>query len=115
MNKKRVVGAIALDTAAIVAFVVIGRRSHDEDGSFIGGLLRVATPFLIGLAVAWFATKAWKDPISIATAAALWPITVVVGLLVRRFVFDDGIALPFIIVASIFIGVFLVGWRAIRR
>jgi hypothetical protein len=36
-----------------------------------------------------------------------WVITVVAGLLLRRFVFDRGIATPFIIVATITLGVLL--------
>jgi len=33
----------------------------------------------------------------------------------RKFVFDDGTALSFVIVTTVFLGTFLNGWRAIAR
>ena len=41
----------------------------------------------------------------------IWAVTIVGGMLLRHFAFDRGTALPFIIVASIFTLLFLVGWR----
>ena len=49
----------------------------------------------------------------VETAFIIWPVTVVVGMVLRNLVFDRGTALPFIIVATVVIGVFLVGWRMI--
>ena len=43
----------------------------------------------------------------------MWIITVAAGMVLRHTVFDRGTAFPFIIVATLFIGVFLVGWRAV--
>lgn len=106
--------AAALDVAIVVAFVAIGRRSHDE-GEAVAGIARVAAPFLIGLGAAWLAAHAWKAPTSFRTGLIVWPVTVAVGMLLRRFVFDDSTALSFIIVATIFNGLLLVGWRALYR
>lgn len=114
MSKRPIVLAATFDVIAIVAFVVIGRRNHDE-GEAVGGVLRVAAPFLIGLAVGWLVARAWKAPTSTTTGMVIWPVTVVVGMLVRRFIFDDGTALAFIIVASVFTGLLLIGWRALYR
>ncbi|MBI4884470.1 MAG: DUF3054 domain-containing protein [Actinobacteria bacterium] len=114
-NRKDLAIAATLDVVAILAFVAIGRRSHHEEGAVVGGILRVAAPFLIGLTVGWIVAKAWKAPSDATTGMIIWPVTVVVGMLLRRFLFDDGTALPFIIVASAFTGVLLVGWRALRR
>ena len=47
--------------------------------------------------------------------AATWAITVIVGLLLRRLVFDRGIATPFIIVATITLGVLLALGRLLSR
>lgn len=107
--------AFAYDVAAIVVFVLLGRRSHDEDGSFITGTLRVAAPFLIALAVGWLATRAWRSPKELNTGIQLWLVTIVLGMLLRRFVFDDGTATAFIIVASVFTGLLLIGWRAVAE
>ncbi len=114
MSKRPVLLAATLDIVAIAVFVVVGRRSHHE-GHALRGFARVAAPFLIGLAVGWVIARAWKTPTSTSTGLVIWPITVAVGLLLRRLVFDNGTALPFIIVATIFTGLLLVGWRALYR
>ena len=107
--------AFAYDVAAIVVFVLIGRKNHHEDGSFVTGTLRVAAPFLIALAVAWLATRAWRSPKALTTGIQLWLVTIVLGMLLRHFVFDDGTATAFIIVASVFTGLLLIGWRAVAE
>jgi len=109
---RRAVLAAALDVVAIVVFVAIGRRSHDE-GSTVGGVLTVAAPFLIALVIGWIAARAWARPMQVASAFIIWPITVAVGMVLRNLVFDRGTALSFIIVATIVTGVFLVGWRMV--
>lgn len=114
VSQRQVVLAAIFDVVAIFAFVAIGRRSHDE-GNTVGGIVRVAAPFLIGLAVGWLVARAWKAPTDTTTGMVIWPITVVVGVLLRRFVFGGGTALAFIIVATIFTGALLVGWRALYR
>jgi Protein of unknown function (DUF3054) len=114
MSKQRLLLAATFDVVAIVLFVVIGRRSHDE-GNALQGVVRVAAPFLIGLAAGWLVARAWNSPTSWSTGLVVWPVTVAAGLLLRRFVFDDGTALPFVIVATIVLGVLLVGWRTLYR
>lgn len=105
--------ALAIDVLAVLVFVAIGRRSHDETGNVVIGALRVAAPFLIATALGWFIARAWRDPLSIRSGALIWIGTVVVGLLLRRFVFDRGTATAFIIVATITLGALIVGWRAL--
>lgn len=109
MNRRTVVAAV-VDIIAIVVFVAIGRRNHAE-GESVDGILTVAAPFLIALAVGWIAARAWSRPMQVETAFIIWPITVALGMVVRNLVFDRGTALPFIIVATLVTGVFLVGWR----
>jgi len=113
MNRRTHVAA-AFDIVAILLFVAIGRRSHDE-GDALRGMLRVAPPFLLGLGCGWIVARAWKAPTAITTGLVIWPVTVLVAMLLRRFAFDNGTALSFIIVATIFLGALLVGWRAIYR
>ena len=43
----------------------------------------------------------------------IWPLTVLFGMLLRDVVFDDGTALSFVIVTAGFLGLTLVGWRAV--
>jgi hypothetical protein len=107
-----VLAAAGIDIIAIVVFVAIGRRSHDE-GSALGGIAAVAGPFLIGLAAGWLVARAWVRPMAPSTGFVVWPVTVLVGMVLRHFVFDRGTAMAFIIVATIVTGVFLVGWRMV--
>ena len=111
INERTPIGA-AIDVGLVTAFVAIGRRNHDEDPGVIG-LLSTAAPFLVGLVVGWLVAKAWDDPMPIRKGLIIWPITVVVGMIGRRLT-GDGTALSFVIVATVFLGATLVGWRAAR-
>ena len=102
--------AVGLDVFSVVLFVAIGRRNHDESGAFVA-VLETATPFLIGLVVAWAATRAWRRPTKVLTGLAIWPVTVLVGMIVRNLVFGDGTAASFVVVATCFLGACIVGWR----
>ena len=98
----------------MVLFVAIGRRNHDE-GTAIDGIATVAAPFLIALAVAWLASRAWRTPGSWRTSVIVWLITVFGGLELRHFVFDRGTATPFVIVATLVLGALIVGGRYVLR
>ena len=109
-SRRHALIALALDVASILVFVAIGRRNHDE-GSGLGGVLEIAAPFLIGLAVAWLLVRAWRRPMAILTGVVVWPITLLIGMVLRNLVFDRGTAPSFVVVATIFLGACLVGWR----
>ena len=102
--------ATGLDTFAVVLFVAIGRREHEQD-SAIAGLIETAAPFLIALALAWLVLRVWKRPTEWRTGVGVWAIVVVAGMLLRNLVFDDGTATAFVIVAALFLALFIVGWR----
>ncbi len=102
----------ALDIVLVLVFVAFGRLSHDE-GITLSGTLGTAWPFLVGLALGWLVTRAWRAPLGIVRPGVLlWASAVVVGMLLRV-VSSQGIALPFVIVATLTLGLFLVGWRAL--
>lgn len=111
MSRKLVVGAAAADIVSILVFVALGRSSHDEGGNAVTEAAKVAAPFLIALAIGWFAARAWNAPTAPTTGMVIWVVTIAGGMVLRHFVFDRGTALPFIIVASAFTLLFLVGWR----
>ena len=115
MINRRAATALAIDVVAVLIFVVIGRRNHHETGGAVSATVAVAGPFLIGLGVGWVVTRAHRAPLRLRTGAGVWVCTVVVGLILRRFAFDRGIAGAFIIVATLTLGLFLLGWRAIAR
>jgi hypothetical protein len=95
-------------------FVAIGRRNHDGSTSLVN-ILGVAAPFLIALFASWVGLRTWREPFNRASFVATWVITVIVGLLLRRVVFDRGIATSFIIVATITLGVLLGLGRLLSR
>lgn len=106
LSQRAVITTAIVDVLAVVVFVAIGRRNHDE-GTAISGVLSVAAPFLIALIASWVGLRTWNEPYTRRSWAATWAITVFVGLLLRRLVFDRGIATAFIIVATITLGVLL--------
>lgn len=108
---RRIAACLAADAVFVVLFVALGRSSHDEGGNAVTGTLSVAAPFLIALVVGWAATRAWRSPQAPTTGIGIWLVVLVAGMLLRRFVFDRGTALPFVIVAACFTLLFLVGWR----
>lgn len=112
--RARLALALALDAALVLAFVAIGRQEHD-DASEARNLLTIAAPFWFGMVAGWLAAKAWRAPWAVRTGLLIWPATVVVGLLTRRWVFDDGTAIAFVIVATLFLGAALLGWRILAR
>jgi hypothetical protein len=105
-SRRAVITTAIVDVVAVVVFVAIGRRNHDE-GTALSGVLGVAAPFLIALVASWIGLRTWNEPFTRRSWAATWLITVIVGLLLRRVVFDRGIATPFIIVATITLGVLI--------
>lgn len=113
-HERRLALAAGLDTFVVVLFVAIGRRNHDES-SAVAGLAKTAAPFLVGLAAGWTAARAWRRPARIVTGLVIWPVTLLVGMIVRSTVFDDGTATAFVIVATSFLGAGFVGWRAVVR
>ena len=114
LSRRAVITTAIVDVVAVVVFVAIGRRNHDE-GAALSGVLGTAAPFLIALGSSWIGLRTWRDPFNRASFIATWVITVFVGLLLRRVVFDRGIATAFIIVATITLGVLLGLGRLLSR
>ncbi len=103
--------ALLLDIALVVAFAALGRASHDSD--VFGGLWQTAWPFLLGLALGWLVTLAWRAPLApVRTGLGIWAATVIGGMLLRA-ASGQGTAPAFIIVATLTLLVLLVGWRVI--
>jgi hypothetical protein len=105
--------AVLIDVVLVIVFVALGRGSHDE-GSALSGTIEIAAPFLIALAVGWMAgRKWWRTPTSVELGVTLWAVTLTIGMVLRRTVFDRGTAIAFVIVAALFLAFFLVGWRIV--
>ena len=105
--------ALLVDALCVVVFVVLGRRNHDE-GEAAAGVVRTAAPFLLALAGGW-ALGAWRrrPPTGLSFGLGVWACTLVLGMVLRRVVFDRGTATAFVIVATVFLGLSIVGWRLV--
>lgn len=105
--------AAVLDLVVIVVFAAIGRASHHESNPVLESLA-TAWPFVVGAAVGWVITWAVTKhaPLRVRSALPVWVCAVVVGMLLRHTA-GRGVAPSFVVVATIFLGLFLLGWRAI--
>lgn len=104
--------ALIADAVAIVAFIVVGRRNH-HDAVDASGVVGTAAPFLLALGLGWLVLRLWRHPTSTTWALALWAITLTVGMVLRKVIWDDGTATAFVIVAGVATFVLLVGWRSV--
>ncbi|MEY2609360.1 MAG: DUF3054 domain-containing protein [Ilumatobacteraceae bacterium] len=114
MKTRNVLWALVADVIGIIVFVAIGRRNHDE-GVAPTGVIETAAPFLIALLIGWLIARAWNEPLTTRTGTIIWVTTVALGMVLRKFVFDDGTATAFVIVATVFTGAVLNGWRLAIR
>lgn len=102
----------AIDVVLVVVFVLIGRRNHDE-GLTLLGTATTLWPFLAGLAIGWVAMRAWRTPTRVVwTGIGVWIATVAAGMVLRA-ASGQGTALSFVVVTTLFLGLVLIGWRAI--
>ncbi|TDC45865.1 DUF3054 domain-containing protein [Actinomadura sp. KC345] len=103
-----------LDVCCVLVFIAIGRATH-EDAASLTGYLATVWPFLAGLGAGWAVSRAWRG------AEALWPVGVVVwavtvtGGMALRALSGGGTALAFVIVATLFLALTLLGWRLVTR
>src|SRR5215211_812290 len=109
MKRSSALAALA-DIVGVLLFCTIGRRSHAE-GLTVAGVADTAWPFLVGAAVGWLLSRAWRQPAAVVpTGLVVWLCTVVVGMLLRKAT-SAGVAVSFVIVASAATAVMLLGWR----
>ncbi len=106
--------AVVLDVCCVLIFVIIGRASHTK-GESLAGIASTAWPFLSGLGVGWLAARGWRRPLAIRPQGlAIWLCTVALGMILRV-VSGQGTAVAFIVVALVFLALFLLGWRLLAR
>ena len=100
-----------VDAVCVVVFVLIGRRNHDE-GNTLVEVLRTVAPFLIGLTAGWaLLARTGRPGTTWRAGVIVWATTVIVGMVLRRFAFERGTAAAFVVIATVFLGLFLIGWR----
>lgn len=109
----RIALGLALDAALICVFAAIGRRSHAETGAVLA-VAATAWPFLAGLAAGWLLSVAAfrRAPLGVREGIPVWLATVAIGMVLRSLT-HSGTAFSFVVVATLFLGAALLGWRAV--
>ncbi|MHC6230880.1 DUF3054 domain-containing protein [Arthrobacter sp. MMS24-T111] len=107
---RTVILAAAADLILILAFAAIGRDAHHREEPVLGVWL-TAWPFLAGAAAGWMAARAWRNPLSAVRAGVPVWLGSLIGGMVLRALTAQTVVLPFIIVATLALAVFLVGYR----
>ena len=110
---RRPLVALLLDVVLVLVFAAVGRASHDESSPVVG-VLATAWPFLVGTGLGWLVVRLVRHewPLDVAPGVTVWFATVLVGMLLRHTV-GSGTAVSFVVVASVVLALFLLGWRAI--
>jgi hypothetical protein len=105
--------ALIADAVLVLVFVLIGRASHEENP--VLGALVTYWPFLVALLAGWALARAWQNPLAVLRGGVpIWVTTVALGMLLRV-LSGQGVQWSFVIVTSVVLAVFLLGWRAIAR
>ena len=100
------------DFAVLVLFVAIGRSSH-HGPSGAGYFLRVLWPFALALLLGYAATRLVRAPLAWRRVAGTWAITTAVAEALRLGVQDRPWKPAFLVVATLFIGACMFGWRLV--
>lgn len=101
----------------LLLFVVIGRISHGMTADWLPNVLRIATPFVLGWALAALLLGAyrpglWRNPHQfLLRSAAAWLLANGLAFLLRAAVMGDRVTLPFALTSIAFTGLFLLVWR----
>ncbi|KQY64490.1 MULTISPECIES: DUF3054 domain-containing protein [unclassified Nocardioides] len=111
---RRALTVLALDLVLVIVFAAIGRAEHDK-GNVVVGVLDTAWPFLAGVLVGWLLVRQLgrREATDIGSGITVVVSAVVIGMLLRV-VTGDGTAFSFIVVATIVLGVLLIGSRAVH-
>jgi hypothetical protein len=101
-----------LDTLVVLSFVAIGRDAHGLTNDW-GATLEVALPFLLGLSVGIGIAMAWMDPTNWLGGLVIATVTVIGGLALRKYMFQDGTASTFVWLTAGWMTAWMVGWRLV--
>ena len=102
-----------LDSFCVLLLVVVGTRNHDTDDGLLA-VLAVGLPFWIALAAVHAVPPVRRRAAETGTGAVVWVATVAGGMTLRNLVFDRGTAAAFVVVATVFLGITMLGWRTAR-
>ena len=102
--------AFIIDLLCVLLFVAIGRDAH-QHGISLNGMASTAWPFAAGLVAGWLLLRLAHRKATTRSSGFLIVLAVVILGMVLRIISGQGTALTFILVAMVFLSLFLVGWR----
>ena len=100
------------DLVVVLLFVAIGRSSH-HGPSGAAYFLRVLWPFALAMLLGYVVTRLVRTPLAWRRVAGTWVITIVVAEALRLGVQDRPWKPAFLVVATLFIGACMFGWRLV--
>ena len=104
------------DLVALVAVVLLGFNTHNIGENVALNLLRVLAPFVIGWVGVAALVGAYRPTggraAFLGRSALAWLLGIGLALVLRNTVFGSTFAPVFAVVAYVFNGLFLLGWRA---
>ena len=113
----KALSALVADIVAVTVFAILGRSSHAEANTLLG-VLNTAWPFLVGAVIGHLLCRVVAtlrgDPTGWRPGLAVWASTLLVGM-VLRLASGDTAAWSFVLVATIVLALFLLGWRTVVR
>ncbi len=101
---------LLLDVVWLLVFAALGREQH-ADSSTLVGIGEVAWPFVAGYVITAIVVGLRRAPRSLSRGAIVWLGTIAVAMALRTVLKGGLPPLSFIVVATTFIGVGLLGWR----
>ena len=111
-SRKTWIAYFAVDVVLVLIFALSGRGSHQHSLTVLG-VLQTGAPFLLAMTALMVLSRPWITHSRIwPTGVLVWLGTVALGLALRV-LFGATAAVPFIIVATIVLGVFLLGRRVV--
>ena len=101
---------LLIDIVCVIVFAAAGRASHGESvlGTFV-----TAWPFLVACAVAWIVlAMSSLESRGLRAGVIVWVVTLIGGMALR-IAAGDTAEPAFIVVATLFLAMVLLGWRLI--
>lgn len=106
--------AIGLDLLIVLVFATVGRRNHAE-GITPAGVLDTAWPFLVGAVVGHLLALTLRGgAAALPAGVCVWVCSVSLGMALRRAT-GGGTDPAFVLVATLFLGTCILGWRLLAR
>ena len=104
---------LVIDLVLVIAFAAIGRASHAEDLS-AGGIWQTAWPFLLAAVAGSLLGQRLAGSSWWRQGLVVWAVTVIGGVALRL-ASGQSAAAGFVVVATLVLGLLLIGWRALAR